>query len=242
MKIDVLAIGAHPDDIEISCSGTIAKLVAQSYKVGILDLTQGELGTRGNKKLRMKESQNAAKVLKVSFRKNLNLQDGNIKVNQKNILKIIPIIRHYKPEILLIPHFHERHPDHEHTHYLAKESWFYSGLEKIKTKFNGNFQEPFRPQSYFQYMQRYEFQPTFIVDISDTYKIRQKSIGMFSSQFYSPNSNERETFLSSANFIYILETRAKYFGQKIGVQYGEPFYFHEAIGIKSIFDLNILQK
>ena len=241
MNIDVLAIGAHPDDIELACCGTIAKLVKQGKQVGILDLTQGELGTRGTKHIRNNEAKTAAKILGVAFRENLKLTDGSFEVNQKNILKVIQVIRKYRPKILLIPPFHERHPDHEHAHRLAKEALFYSGLKNISTKENGKLQEAFRPDTYFQFMMRYEFQPSFIVDISDVYEIRVKAIEAFASQLHSVTykSNEPETLLSKASFKDLLEIRAKYFGSQIGVKYGEPFYYHQPLGVTDIFSLKL---
>jgi len=241
MAIDVLAIGAHPDDIEFSCCGTIAKLVKQKKNVGILDLTQGELGTRGNKNIRNSEATNAGKILGVAFRENLKLADGSFEVNQKNILKVISVIRKYRPKILLIPPYHERHPPHEHAHQLAKESWFYSGLKNIITKENGKTQEPFRPDTYFQFMLRYEFQPTFIVDISDVYEIRVKAIEAFESQVHSKTykSNEPQTLLSKPTFKELLEIRAKFYGSQIGVKYGEPFYYHQPLGVDDLFSLKL---
>ena len=241
MILDVLAIGAHPDDIELSCCGTVAKLVKQGKKVGILDLTQGELGTRGSKQIREREAKEAAKVLGVAVRDNLKLTDGSFEVNHKNILKVIQVIRKYRPKILLIPPFHERHPDHEHAYQLAKEAWFYSGLKNIRTKENGKEQESFRPDTYFQFMLRFEFQPTFIVDITDVYETRVKSIEAFESQVHSKTykSNEPETLLSKPTFKELLEIRAKYFGSQIGVKYGEPFYYHQPLGIDDLFFLKL---
>jgi len=154
MKLDVLAIGAHPDDVELSCSGTIAKLVKQGRLVGILDLTRGELGTRGTAALRAKEAAEAARILGVRVRENLNIPDGNIEISKKNVAKIITVIRRYRPQILLIPYSSERHPDHEHAHLLAKEAWYYSGIAKIRTTDRGKRQERFRPDYYFMYMIR----------------------------------------------------------------------------------------
>ena len=160
-------------------------------------------------------------------------------MNHKNILKLIQVIRKYRPKILLIPYFHERHPDHEHAHQLAKEAWFYSGLKNIRTQENGKEQSAFRPDTYFQFMQRYEFTPSFIIDITDVYVVRINAIKAFASQFYNPHSKEPETVLSQPSFIELLETRAKYFGSQIGVKYGEPFFYHESIGIEDLFSLKL---
>lgn len=241
MQIDMLAVGAHPDDIELSCGGTIAKLVREGHKVAMVDLTQGELGTRGNKEIRAKEAEKAAKILGVEMRRNLKIEDGNIRLNRKNLLKVVTLIRELRPKILLIPYSNERHPDHVHTHHLCKEAWFFSGLEKIKTKFERHSQEPFRPENYFCYMQRYGFIPTFVVDVTGYFEIRLESIRAHASQFHNPKSKERETILSKPDFIERIETRARYFGLTIGVRYGEPFYSPIPLGVKSIFDLVLLK-
>ena len=241
MKLDVLAIGAHPDDIELTCSGTVAKLVKLGHAVGILDLTRGELGTRGSAKLRAQEAANAARILGVRVRENLGLQDGNIEVSKKNILRLITVLRKYRPTILLIPYSSERHPDHEHAHRLAKEAWYFSGLAKIKTKNGRSDQEAFRPKYYFEYMQLHSFSPSFIVDISDVYEKRAAAIKAFGSQFHNPEHKDRETYLSRPQFLEFLETRARYYGQQIGARYGEPFYSIKPIGVEDIFNLKILK-
>jgi bacillithiol biosynthesis deacetylase BshB1 len=237
MNVDVLAFGAHPDDIELGCGGTIAKLVKRERIVALCDLTQGELGTRGNRKIRREEAQKAAKILGVSTRRNLRIPDGNIQVNESNLLKIIVLIRELRPSLLIIPHGVERHPDHVHTSELCKEAWYYSGLEKIKTKFNGQWQERHRPHHYFEFMQWMEFEPRFIVDISGTFDLKMKSVRAHASQFYNPESKESETKLSRPDFLEIIETRCRYFGSKIGVKYGEPFLTHWSLGITDPFDI-----
>ncbi len=237
MKLDVLAIGAHPDDIELSCAGTVAAMVKQGKKVGILDLTDGELGTRGSRALRKKEAEASAKILGLSMREGLKLHDGNIEVNQTNIKKVIQVIRYYQPSILLIPHWLERHPDHEHAHRLCREAWFYSGLEKIPTTFRGEKQEPYRPKKYFHFMQKYEFTPSFIVDVTDVYGKKKDSLLAFGSQFYDPKSKERETLLSSKIFLESIFARDKHYGSLINVEYGEPFYSAEPLGFNSLFDI-----
>ena len=237
MNTDILAIGAHPDDIELGCGGTIASCVKQGLNVSILDLTLGELGTRGNAKIRTEEAKNASKILGVKSRINLKLPDGNIEVNKKNIYKVISIIRSLRPKILIIPHFLERHPDHEHTHTIAKEAWFYSGLEKIKTSLNGKDQIAYRPKKYFHFMQKYEFEPSFIFDISDVFDIKMKAIKAFASQFYNPNSKEKETLLSNKEFLEFIEARDRNFGSMIYTKYGEAFYSFENVKINNILNL-----
>lgn len=239
MKLDVLAIGAHPDDIELACGGTLIKLVKLGRKVGVLDLTKGELGTRGTQDIREGEAMEARKILGVEVRENLRIKDGSIEINQANKLQLVQFIRKYRPDILLIPHWLERHPDHEHAHHLCREAWFYSGLEKIETRENGVLQEPYRPRSYFHFMQAYEFIPSFIVDISDEFEQRMDAVRAFKSQFYDPHNNERETFLSTPEFMEMLRTRFEYFGDRIGRKYGEPFFSVNMIGIADPFVLTI---
>jgi len=237
MTVDVLAIGAHPDDIELSCAGTVAKLVTEGHTVALADLTAGELGTRGTQEIRAHEAAEAARILGVATRRNLEIPDGNIECSRENLHKVITLIRELRPKILLIPHSHERHPDHEHAHILCKEGWFYSGLEKIATELNGASQLPYRPDNYFMFMQKYEFTPTFIIDISKHFETRMQSIRAHTSQFFNPKSNERETLLSKPNFLQLIETRAKYYGHLIGAQYGEPFESPVSIGVGNLFDL-----
>lgn len=237
MHADVLAIGAHPDDIELSCGGTVAKLVHLGHSVALTELTRGELGTRGNKQVRAAEAATAAEILGVVTRRNLEMPDGNIELNRKNLLKVISLIRELRPKILLIPHFHERHPDHVHTHQLCKEAWFYSGLQKIRTNHRGKNQEPHRPDMYFHFMQKFEFQPSFVVDVSDFFETRMRSIRAHTSQFHDPESKDPETVLSRPSFLEDIRSRALYFGQTIGVKYGEPFYAPVPLGVKSPFDL-----
>ena len=240
MKLDILAIAAHPDDIELCCAGTLAKAARSGSKVGILDLTKGELGTRGTVGIRSKEAAAAAKILGC-LRENLHLPDGGIQLSEANKLKLIQVYRRYQPRIILIPHFFERHPDHIHTHELAREAWFFSGLRKIKTTFNGKNQEPWRPDNYFHYMQWFEFAPSFIVDISDVYDQRLSAIKAHKSQFYDPASKDPQTILSQNTFFDFVEARARNYGFKIGVKYGEPFYSVESIGIDDLLGLKMFK-
>lgn len=242
MQLDLLAIGAHPDDIELSCGGTVARCVKLGYKVGIVDLTKGELSTRGTRALRQKESDAAARILGVRMRENLGLPDGRIDTGRDSLLKLITLYRSYRPRVLLIPHWHERHPDHVHAHHLCREAWFYSGLRKIVTRLRGKAQDPWRPDHYFHYMQKYEFAPTFIIDVSEVFALRMDSIRAHRSQFYDPHSKDPETLLSQKFFLDFIETRARYYGGSIGVQYGEPFFSVEPIGVKDILGLQVFGK
>jgi bacillithiol biosynthesis deacetylase BshB1 len=239
MQMDVLAIGAHPDDLELSCGGTIAKLVRQGYKVALADATQGELGTRGTREIRAREAEEAAHILGVTTRRNLQIPDGGVAVNKANITKVVTLIRELKPTILVIPHGIERHPDHAHAHQLCKEAWFYAGLQKLKTTHRGMKQVPHRPHHFFEFMQWHEFEPSFIVDISDSYETKMNAVRAHASQFFNPKSSDPETKLSRPEFLETIETRAKYYGQKLGVRYGEPFMTHFTLGVKDMFDLII---
>ena len=224
MKLDVLALGTHPDDIELSCGGTVIKLVKQGYAVGIADLTAGEMGTRGSREIRAQEAAAAAKALGVALRENLGITDGNVAPTMENRLAIVRCIRKHRPDVLLIPHAVDRHPDHERAHTLCREAWFSAGLEKLKTTDEGKEQEPFRPRAYYHYMQWFEFVPSFIVDVSEEFDQRMQAMRAYKSQFFDPASSERETVLSTQSFVEMIRTRLEYYGDRIGVKYGEPFF------------------
>lgn len=238
MKLDVLAIGAHPDDVELSCGGTIAKLVKQGHVVGLADLTEGELGTRGSREIRAAESAQAASVLGVAIRESLGIPDGNIELNEENRLKVIRLIRTYRPDVMLFSYPVDRHPDHEHSSTLCREAWFYAGLRKITTMADGKPQEPFRPRAYYHYMQWFEFTPSFIVDVTDEFEMRMEAMQAFKSQFYDPSSTEPTTILSTPQFIEMIRTRLEYYGDKIGKKYGEPFYAHVPLNVNDLVALN----
>jgi len=224
MKLDVLIFAAHPDDAELSMGGTIAKFTESGFKVGIIDLTQGEMGTRGSAEIRKNEAADSAEILKISVRENLLIPDGDIRISNENINKIVVMIRKYCPGLVFAPYFNDRHPDHIHTSDLIKEAMFVSGLSKVKTFEGENAQVVFRPSKLFYYMQTYTFQPSFIVDITDSFDIKMNSVKAFKTQFHNPDSNEPETFISKPEFIDFVEARAKYFGFQIGKKFGEPFY------------------
>lgn len=241
MNLDVLVFAAHPDDAEISMGGTIAKLTSKNFKVGIIDLSKGELGTRGSSEIRKKEADRASDILKITLRENLGFKDGSLKFNNDYLKIIISKIRKYQPKILFAPYFNDRHPDHIGTSQLIKEAMFFSGLPKIETEENDKLQIPFRPQKLFYYMQTYEFEPSFIIDISETFETKMKSIFAYDTQFHNPESREPETFISNPRFTNFIEARAKYYGFKIGKDYGEGFYCEEKIEL-SINDLFIQNK
>lgn len=237
MKIDILAIGIHPDDVELSCSGTIAKHIAFGKKVGILDLTQGELGTRGNAELRTKEANDAAIILGVSFRTQLNLKDCFFENNEENQKKIIEIIRKHQPEIILCNAISDRHPDHGRASKLVSDSSFYSGLIKIETHSDNKIQQAWRPKAVYHYIQDQYIHPDFVIDISEFIDIKHKAIMAYSSQFYNPSSNEPETPISSKHFIESVNSKMSILGRDIGVKFAEGYTVDRYPGINSLFDL-----
>jgi bacillithiol biosynthesis deacetylase BshB1 len=229
MNLDVLVFGAHPDDAELSMGGTIAKLTSQKMKVGIIDLTKGELGTRGSAETRQKEAFQAAIILKAAVRENLNIPDGNVQNNKENLIKIIMTIRRYKPKIIFAPYFNDRHPDHIDTSNLIKRAMFSTGLSKVITFDKEVPQESYRPDKLYYFMQTYTFDPSFIIDISGEFETKMKAVKAYSTQFHNPKSTEPETFISRPGFINYIESRAKFYGFQIGKNFGEPFYCEEKI-------------
>ena len=227
-ELDALFFAAHPDDAELCCGGTIGALIDKGFKAGIIDLTKGELGTRGSVNLRKKEASNASRILGIKYRENLGITDGNIQNTPANRLIIIRVIRKYRPKVIFFPHHYDRHPDHYNTHILVKEAAFYSGLEKIKTK----GYKAYRAKRNFYYMQTFAFEPNVIIDITGTYFKKINAVKCYSSQFFSDNgvsSKEKETFISSKGFMDFIEARSKFYGFLAGVKYGEAFYTEEKI-------------
>jgi len=229
MTLDVLVFAAHPDDAELAMGGTIARFANDGSSVGIVDLTRGEMGTRGNAGIREKEALEAAKILKTSIRENLLIPDGDIEISNGNIIKVVMLMRKYKPKIVFAPYFSDRHPDHISASKLIKRAMFVSGLEKINTSESEITQHAYRPAKLFYYMQTYTFEPSFIVDISNFFETKMKSVWAYSTQFHNPESIEPETFISSPEFIDYVDARAKYYGFQIGKKFGEPFYCEEKI-------------
>lgn len=237
MKIDILAIGVHPDDIELSCSGTIAKHIALGKTVGILDLTRGELGTRGNAALRTKEANDSANILGVSFRTQLNFKDGFFENNEAHQREIIQQIRKHQPEIVLCNAVNDRHPDHGRSAKLVAEACFYSGLIKIETLLENVVQKAWRPKAVYHYIQDHYIHPDFVIDITEFYDIKHKSIMAFSSQFFNTNSNEPETPISSKEFLESLNSKMSLWGRAIGVKYAEGYTVSRYPGVNNLFDL-----
>jgi bacillithiol biosynthesis deacetylase BshB1 len=237
MKIDILAIGVHPDDVELGCSGTIAKHIALGKKVGILDLTLGELGTRGNAELRTKEANASAQILGVSFRTQLKFKDAFFVNDEIHIKQIIEIIRKHKPELILCNAVNDRHPDHGKAAKLTSDACFYSGLIKIETMHEGNKQEAWRPKAVYHYIQDYYIHPDFVIDITNFIDIKHNSIMAFASQFYNPNSEEPETPISSKHFLENVNSKMAIWGRAIGARYAEGFTVNRYPGVNNLFDL-----
>lgn len=238
MKLDILVIAAHPDDAELGCGGTIAKHTSAGKKVGILDLTKGELGTRGTVTTREAEAAASSKILGVSVRENLGLRDGFFQNDEASQLKIIRVIRKYQPEIVLANAVNDRHIDHPKGASIAYDSCFLSGLAKIETKDdNGKPQAAWRPGAVYHYIQSHLLLPDFIVDISGFWDTKLKSIQAFKTQFFDPQSNEPETYISKPGFMQMIEARCIEYGHAIGVSHGEGFTVRRYPGVKNLFDL-----
>jgi len=237
MKLDILVIAAHPDDAELSCSGTIAAHIAKGFKVGILDLTHGERGTRGTPEIRLEEGLKSAEILGLSARENLGFRDVFFEDDEQHHLEIAKIIRKYRPEIVLANAVSDRHPDHGKGAKVATKACFISGLRKVVTHLDGVEQQVWRPKNIYHYIQNNYIQPDFVVDISEYWDIKVQSIKAFKSQFFDPESTEPESFISRPEFMDFIEARAKEFGHSINVRYGEGFTVEKMIGVNDLFDL-----
>jgi bacillithiol biosynthesis deacetylase BshB1 len=234
MKLDILAFGAHPDDIELSCGGTIAKEISLGKKVGIVDLTRGELGTRGSASLRDKEAAKASKILGVSVRENLGFADGFFVNDKKHQIGIIKMLRKYQPEIVLCNAIDDRHIDHPKGSNLVSDACFLSGLIKIETALDGKQQEKWRPKLVYHYIQWKSIEPDFVVDVSGFIDTKNEAVLAYSSQFYDPNSNEPESPITSKNFIDSVNYRARDLGRLIGVDYAEGFNTERYVAVESL--------
>jgi bacillithiol biosynthesis deacetylase BshB1 len=230
MKLDALAFGAHPDDVELTCAGTLIKLERKGYSTGVISLTRGELGTRGNSEIRAREFAAAAEIMNVKVYRMLDLLDGNLDSSWGQKLAVITEIRSFKPGIVLAPYWKDRHPDHEHASNLVREASFLAGLSKIDTD-----QEAHRPNRVLFYPSRYEFKPSFIVDVSDVHHLKMQAIQAYESQFHHASKSrfgETATNISHPAFIRTITTRAKQYGSYIGVEYGEPFLVREPLKLE----------
>jgi bacillithiol biosynthesis deacetylase BshB1 len=237
MKLDILAFGAHPDDVELGCSGTIAKEVSLGKKVGIIDLTRGELGTRGSAEIRNQESAKASEILGVSVRENLDMRDGFFINDETHQLKIIQMLRKYRPEIVLCNAITDRHIDHGKGSKLVSDACFLSGLIKIETELNGEKQQVWRPKVVYHYIQWQNIEPDFVVDISEFMDKKMESVLAYGSQFYDPNSKEPVTPITSKNFLDSVKYRAEDLGRLVGVAFAEGFTTERYLAVNSLGDL-----
>lgn len=216
--VDLLFFGAHPDDIELSAGGTIAKSVRDGLRVGMVDLTTGEMGTRGTPQTRRREAANAAKILGASFRIHLDFQDGNLQTGREQELEVIEVIRASRPRLVFAPYPDDRHPDHTRTGRLVTEAAFYAGLKSLKTGLPEH-----RPQIVVYYLQNYSIAPTFVVDTTASWKTKMRAVLAFKSQFHDPKSKEPDTFISDPKFLEMIEARGRHYGALVGARFGEPF-------------------
>lgn len=241
INIDIIAFGVHPDDVELGCSGTLLKHISLGYKVGLIDLTRGELGTRGSADIRTKEAQEAAKGLHAEFRVNLDMADGFFQDSPENQLKLIQVIRRFKPKLVLLNAVKDRHPDHGRAAKMVQDACFYSGLSKISTSFNQVDQEVWRPQNVYHYIQDYNLKPDFVVDITGFMEEKIALVKTFKSQFYLPSSNEylkeKKTPISGADFLEFLYAKARSYGREAGFTFAEGFTCVRTPGLQNLFNL-----
>ena len=241
IKLDILVLAAHPDDAELSCSGTILKHIQMGKKVGIIDLTQGELGSRGTVETRYAEAKKASEILGISVRENLQLADGFFQNDKESQLAIIRMIRKYQPEIVLANAINDRHPDHGKGARVAVDACFLSGLRMIETNINGEKQALWRPKNLYHYIQDQYIMPDFVVDISDFWETKKAAIRAYETQFFTQNADLEAsmpvTYISTPEFLEFLEARAKELGHQINVKYGEGFTKTRILGVENLFDL-----
>ncbi|HYK76259.1 MAG TPA: bacillithiol biosynthesis deacetylase BshB1 [Daejeonella sp.] len=237
MRLDILVFAVHPDDAELGCSGTILKHIAAGKKVGIVDLTRGELGTRGTAETRDQEAAKSAEILGLHVRENLRMRDGFFKNDEEHQLQIIQMLRKYTPEIVFCNAQHDRHPDHGRAAELVNDAVFLSGLPKIKTSLNGMSQSAWRPRLLLQYIQDRYIQPDIVVDVSDFWDKKMEAIYAFSTQFYNPELDEEATYISSPEFLKVIEARARDLGKYINATYAEGFTCQKLLGVDDLFQL-----
>ena len=233
MKVDILAIGAHPDDVELGCGGTIAKMISEGKTVAIIDLTKGELGTRGTDKTRKQEAADAAKILGISARENLEMKDGFLQNSEEYQMRIVKMIRKYRPEIVLANATDDLHPDHAKAAKLVSDACFLSGLKKIETALDGKNQEFWRPKHVFHFIQWKEIEPDFVIDISDFMEKKIEACMAYKTQFYNPESKEPVTPIATKDFLESLTYRAQNLGRLSGCTYAEGFTAEKMIALKN---------
>lgn len=238
MKVDILAFAAHPDDIEISCAGTLLKSISEGKTVAIVDLTQGELGTRGTIETRYAEAADASQILGISARVNLKMRDGFFTHSEENLKAIIEQIRHFQPTIVLANSITDRHPDHGRASKLVADACFYSGLPKIETTLNGVSQQAHRPKSVYHYIQDRHITPDFVVDVTPFVAKKMEAILAFKTQFFNPDSTEPKTPISGEEFHDFLLARMREFGRPAGVEFAEGFTASRLVAVRSLFDLD----
>ena len=237
MKLHILAIAAHPDDVELSCAGTIIKHTRAGQAVGIVDLTQGELGTRGSVTTRYEEAQMAAKIMGVKVRENAGIADGFFRNDEEHLRILIPYIRHYQPDIVIANAINDRHPDHGRGGRFIADACFLAGLRKVETMRDGVAQAPWRPKRIYHMIQDRHYEPSFIVDISDTFDKKMESIRCYKSQFHDPESGEPVTYIATEHFFDNITAKDAITGKRIGVKYGEGFISENIPGISDLDDL-----
>ena len=241
MKLDILALVAHPDDVELGCAGILLSMIANGKKAGIIDYTRGELGTRGTPEIRLKEAEEAGKRMGLSARENLGFADGFFQNDQTHQLEVVKYLRKYQPDIVLANAPKDRHPDHGRASELTLDACFLSGLKSISTQYNGEEQEAWRPKQIYHFIQSTYLEPDFIVDVSDFWEQKQYAIEAFESQFHveavAAKSKEPQTFISTPEFMEFINARGRSWGQAIGAKYGEGLIAHQKIGIKHLSDV-----
>jgi N-acetylglucosamine malate deacetylase 1 len=239
MKLDILVLSVHPDDAELGCAGTLLKHIAMGKTAGIVDLTRGELGTRGTPEIRIAEAEEAGRILGLSVRENLALPDGFFENTKEFQLKVIEAIRKYQPEIIITNALHDRHPDHGRANQLVEASVFLSGLRRIETYNDGALQDVWRPNLVLHFIQDRYIQPDILIDITPHWDKKVESVMAFKSQFHNPewNEDEPQTYISSPEFIKNVEARAIEYGKNIGVKYAEGFTSAKLLGVDNLFNL-----
>jgi bacillithiol biosynthesis deacetylase BshB1 len=237
MKLDILAFAAHPDDVEISAAGTLLKYISEGKSIGIVDLTEGELGTRGTVQTRYEEAETAGKLLGLSARENLRIKDGFFENSEENKRLIIQQIRRFQPEIILANSILDRHPDHGRAAKLVADACYLAGLRKIETEWEGETQEAFRPRLILHYIQDYYIKPNFVIDVSEFMDKKIEVIKAYKTQFFNPESTEPNTPISGDEFFDFLKGRMMTVGRPAGMKYAEGFTIDRIVGVTDLFDL-----